>query len=103
MTWDVSFTCDICGKKKGDVNHWWMVILGDVPCWDEGQPGQRFTLLPWNAAESHNPNMLHLCGQNCAMQAMERFMTTGHIRALDEEMEDAERGTKISQPRAVRG
>jgi len=25
-----------------------MVMLGDVPCFDEGQPGQRFTLLPWN-------------------------------------------------------
>ena len=30
MTWDVSFTCDICGKKKGEANHWWMVLLGDV-------------------------------------------------------------------------
>ena len=38
MVWEVSFTCDICGKKKGDSNHWWMFVLGDVPCFDEGQP-----------------------------------------------------------------
>ena len=22
MVWDVAFTCDICGKKKGEANHW---------------------------------------------------------------------------------
>jgi len=85
MTWDVSFTCDICGKKKGVTNHWWMVVLGDVPCFDEGQPGQRFTLLPWNASESRNPSMYHLCGQGCAMTAMERFMNTGSIDLVEEE------------------
>jgi hypothetical protein len=89
MTWDVSFTCDICGKKKGEANHWWMVLLGDVPCYDEGQPGQRFTLLPWNAAESRNPAMYHLCGQGCAMKAMERFMTTGAIGTLEDEATEA--------------
>jgi hypothetical protein len=79
MAWDVSFNCDICEKKKGEANHWWMVLLGDVPCYDEGQPASRFTLLPWNAAECRNPEMYHLCGQGCAMKAMERFMTTGGI------------------------
>lgn len=85
MTWDVSFTCDICGKKKGEANHWWMVLLGDVPCYDEGQPGQRFTLLPWNSAESRNNDMYHLCGQGCAMKAMVRFMTTGAIDTLEDD------------------
>jgi hypothetical protein len=75
MSWDVSFRCDICGRKKGDANHWWMVSLGDVPCWDEGQPRQRFTLMPWNALESQNAEFYHMCGQSCAMQAIERFMT----------------------------
>jgi hypothetical protein len=87
MAWDVSFNCDICGKKKGEANHWWMVLLGDVPCYDEGQPAMRFTLLPWNQAESRNREMYHLCGQGCAMKAMERFMTTGTIElagALDD-------------------
>ena len=79
MSWDVSFTCDICGRKKGDANHWWMVLLGDVPCFDEGQPRQRFTLMPWNATESHSAEFYHMCGQGCAMQAMERFMTNGSI------------------------
>ena len=85
MTWDVSFNCDICGKKKGEANHWWMVLLRDVPCYDEGQPSSRFTLLPWNAAESRNGDLYHLCGQGCAMKAMVRFMTTGAIDPVEEE------------------
>jgi hypothetical protein len=79
MVWDVSFTCDVCGKKKADANHWWMVLLGDVPCYEQDQPHQRFTILPWNAAESRNTDMLHVCGQGCAMKALERFMTSGAV------------------------
>lgn len=81
MVWDVSFTCDICGKKKGEANHWWMAVLGDVPCFEEGQPSGRFSLMPWNAAESRSQDIYHLCGQGCAMQAMERFMNTGEIES----------------------
>jgi hypothetical protein len=81
VVWDVSFTCDICGKRKGDANHWWMVMLGDVPCYEEGSPNHRFSLMPWNPAESQNSELFHLCGQGCALQAMERFMTYGTIEA----------------------
>jgi hypothetical protein len=84
MVWDVSFSCDICGKKKGEANHWWMVMLGDVPCWEADQPNHRFTLFPWNAAESQNPDMYHLCGEGCAMQAMQRFMTSKEIVSFSE-------------------
>jgi hypothetical protein len=79
MVWDVSFTCDICGRKKGESNHWWMISLGEVPCFEEGQPNQRFTLMPWNPADSQNTGFYHVCGEGCAMQAMERFMTHGTI------------------------
>jgi hypothetical protein len=56
-----------------------MVMLGDVPCFEDDQPHQRFTLLPWNPAESQNSEIYHLCGQGCAMGAMERFMTSASI------------------------
>lgn len=81
MVWDVSYTCDICGKRKGDANHWWMVMLGDVPCYEEGGINLRFSLMPWNPMESQNQNLYHLCGQGCALQALERFMTYGAIDA----------------------
>lgn len=99
MVWDVSFTCDICGRKKGESNHWWMLALDDVPCFEEGQPHQRFTLMPWNAAESQNTEFYHVCGQGCAMQAMERFMTNGAIVPAENSFESAARavGEKVAR------
>ena len=87
MVWDVSYTCDICGKKKGESNHWWLLSLGNVLCFEEGQPNQRFTILPWNVNESRIGEMRHLCGQGCAMKALERFMTN---RTIVMEMAEAE-------------
>ena len=60
-----------------------MAALGSVPCFEENGGddlrNQRFTLMRWSRADSQNPDMYHLCGQGCAMQAMERFMTEGAI------------------------
>ena len=83
MSWDVSFTCDICGKTKGEANHWWMASLGTLNSFeDAGDARQlRFTLMRWTGAESRNPDIYHLCGQGCAMQAAERFMTEGALDA----------------------
>jgi hypothetical protein len=75
MVWDVSFTCDICGKTKGEANHWWMLSHADCLCDEDDQVPQRFSVMPWSASQSRNPEMRHLCGKGCAMQALERFMT----------------------------
>src|SRR6201990_2422176 len=75
MVWDVSFTCDICGKTKGEANHWWMLSYADCACDEDDQVPQRFSVMPWNAGQARNPEMRHLCGKGCAMQALERFMT----------------------------
>lgn len=79
MAWDESFTCDICGTTKLASNHWWMATLGDVLCFEEGQPARHFTLLPWNEDESRNPNVHHICGEGCATKALERFMSAGEL------------------------
>ncbi|MGC9292515.1 MAG: hypothetical protein ACP5EP_07285 [Acidobacteriaceae bacterium] len=79
MAWDEAFTCDICGKPKQVANHWWMARLEDVPCCEEGQRARGFTLLPWNAEEARNKNTHHLCGEGCALKALERFMSRGTL------------------------
>lgn len=79
MAWDESFSCDICGTKKMESNHWWMVTLGDVLCFEEGQPARHFTLVPWNQAESRNQHVSHICGEGCATKALERFMSSGTL------------------------
>ena len=75
MVWEVSFTCDICGTTKGEANHWWMLSYAECQCDDIEQMPQRFAVMPWSVEQSRDPEMKHLCGKGCAMQALERFMT----------------------------
>jgi hypothetical protein len=89
MVWDVSFTCDVCGKTKGEANHWWMLSHADCACDEVDQVPQRFSVMPWSAEQSRNPEMRHLCGKGCAMQALERFMTQKIAIAEHEAEEDA--------------
>ena len=79
MTWDEAFTCDVCGREKRVVNHWWLVRLEAVDCCEEDQPLRSFTLLPWDAGLCRSPEIYHLCGGSCATKALERFMTSGSI------------------------
>ena len=83
MVWDVSFTCDICGRKKSESNHWWMLVLGDVPCF-EARAAAVAPLLSCHGtkAESGHVGFHHLCGQGCATQAMERFMNQASVDNL---------------------
>ena len=62
-------------KTKGEANHWWMLSHADCACDEDDQVPQRFSVMPWSADQSRNPEMRHLCGKGCAMQALERFMT----------------------------
>ncbi len=87
MVWDLSFSCDMCGQKKGEANHWWMAVMEKQSCYEEGQPDHGFLLLPWNREQCRSGELVHLCGQNCAMQAMERFMSHGSIH-LDAGLHD---------------
>mgnify|MGYP001544478491 CR=1 FL=1 len=91
MAWDESFICDICGNIKLESNHWWMVSLGDVFCFEEGQPARHFTLVPWDAAESRNPKVHHICGEGCATKALERFMSSGTLS------QEVSRAREVSQ------
>ncbi len=77
MVWDVTFSCDICGKPKGEANHWWMALL--PPDEKTTATPERFLLMRWSRSESQGQGMYHLCGQGCALQAVERFMTEGGI------------------------
>ncbi len=81
MVWDVSLHLRHLQQEKGqEANHWWMVALGDVPCFEQNQPHQRFTLMPWNPAESRNTDIYRtFVDNNAATLAMTRFMSDGVI------------------------
>ncbi len=75
MAWSVAYACDIRGKGKGEANHWWMASVS------EPRDSGRLTLMRWTAGQSQRDDIFHLCGQRCALQAAERFMTEGAIDA----------------------
>lgn len=64
-------TCTVCGKKKGDVNHWWLFSVMHVLA-DEEYLG--FEAKPW--IEKDIEWMQHACGQECLTKAMNKWMQT---------------------------
>ena len=78
MVWSVAYSCDICGKSKGEANHWWMARMTETP--DAiSSAATSVTLMRGTSGKSQDADVFHLCGQHCALQAMERFMTEGGI------------------------
>ena len=76
MTWTESFTCNICGKRKGDVDHWWLAWVDQVQPTDKEPVTPKFQLLPWSELMARSLNVVHLCGAGCALKETERWMTT---------------------------
>lgn len=68
-----SYKCDVCGKQKGDVNHWWITRVGawkNKPC---------LSLVLWsdealNAPVLHDTTEAHLCGSECAIKKVNEFL-----------------------------
>ncbi len=78
MVWSVAYSCDICGKGKGEANHWWMARLSEAHDPSSSAAGS-IILMRWTSGKSQDADVFHLCGQHCALQAMERFMTEGAL------------------------
>lgn len=74
MTWTESFTCNICGKNKGEVDHWWIAWVENVQPSDVEPEKPKFQLLPWSELMARHPDVLHLCGAGCALKETERWM-----------------------------
>lgn len=63
-----SWQCDVCGKmREKDTNRWWLVSGGAPPegflcvaTFDRTQAGDK-----------------HVCGEDCAIQLVQRWMATG--------------------------
>ena len=81
---DEPYRCDVCGKlRESDANHWWLVWVEER---DEyvHEPRPHSTRLmficvmawaEWMAARE----VKHACGQACAQQLVERWLTTGSL------------------------
>lgn len=59
-----TYSCDVCGKQKQSVNHWWLAF-GGTP----------FELYPWTEANAIDADK-HLCGAECVIKAVSEWMQT---------------------------
>lgn len=62
-----TYTCDVCGAVKGEVNHWWRIRIVDS-----------FHLYAWDTEvpEPYPDEVIyHLCGQQCVIAKVNEFMS----------------------------
>ncbi len=76
MTWTETFSCNICGKSKGETDHWWIAWVESVQPADNEEVKPRFHLLPWSELMARSIDVVHLCGAGCALKEAERWMTS---------------------------
>jgi hypothetical protein len=65
-----TITCDVCGKIKGEVNHWFKASSTDGS--DEIIRG--FSVYPSDEPIDRGFVYLDLCGQSCVVQAINSWM-----------------------------
>jgi hypothetical protein len=77
MAFSESYTCDICGTKKGESGSWFLSWNDCLSNATKGtQPVVKVTR--WNLDHAHSPEVKHLCGAGCVNTMMDRFMTEQH-------------------------
>lgn len=64
MSYQTTFTCDVCGRVKGETNHWF-VALHPVGIW----------FGPWSENRARQPKSVHLCGETCACIHLSEFLS----------------------------
>jgi hypothetical protein len=77
MSLQVQVSCDVCGRQKREVNHWWVLHPSRLARTHGMPKWLRTSVMPWDEEEAAAPNALHICGQACMLKAIERFMQ-GH-------------------------
>lgn len=74
LTWTETFNCDICGKQKGSVDHWWLAWTEPYSPHAEAQERQMFKIYPWENMMAHDATAKHLCGQACLQKLVDRWL-----------------------------
>lgn len=85
MTWTETFNCDICGKQKGSVDHWWLAWTEGVSPYPQAPQREMLKIYPWENMMAHDADAKHLCGQACLQKLVDRWMNsemTPHSNAM---------------------
>lgn len=62
----VVYQCDVCGRRKGDANHWFLIFPGVKEC----------IIRPWDATFSNHGMWSHICGDECLHKKLQEFLTS---------------------------
>ncbi len=74
MSLQMQVCCDVCGRMKREINHWWVLLPGRVTGIGDQTKWLRISAMPWNDEDAASPMAQHICGQACMLKAIERFM-----------------------------
>lgn len=75
MTWTETFHCEICGKQKGSVDHWWLAWNESYrPPYPDAVELPILKVYPWENMSAHDADVKHLCGQACLQTLVARWM-----------------------------
>ena len=78
MSASTNFTCDICGKQKGEVNHWLLFVENRAASATlSGQAdlfGLKLIIFPWNSLLAIREEVGHLCGAGCAAKKQQQWI-----------------------------
>lgn len=66
--------CDVCGRQKGETNHWALVVTSKTP----SVLGIAFGRLQDenNLADPDELTIEHVCGRECATKRLAQFLGT---------------------------
>ncbi len=83
MGWTETFTCNVCGKRKSESDHWWLVWIEPVQPSDHESVKPKLQILPWSELMARSPEVMHFCGAGCLLKEVERWAmaTTEQSRA----------------------
>ncbi|MDE2106354.1 MAG: hypothetical protein KGL39_54565 [Patescibacteria group bacterium] len=95
MAQKTTYTCDVCGRRKGEANHWWLVIINDDNALEPeilAPEMWSFAVVPWTAiGRMKLTAALDLCGVGCVHKRLAQF-ETAHQRRTETERKEAAGG-----------
>jgi hypothetical protein len=69
---DTAITCDVCGRRKQETNHW---IVAIVPTGEDATvPGIAFGPIGVDVSDDPNLATEHLCGEACVHVRLSRWL-----------------------------
>jgi hypothetical protein len=73
--WTESFTCNVCGKPRGDASDWWIAWADDIQPHDQEDPKPKWQIMPWSELMARSREATHLCGLACALKEAEKWLS----------------------------